>query len=280
MKEFIVGLFTTASDRLKNPFLSSFLFSWIVINWKPVFVVLFSKLSIEARITAVSNLYGGVWHLLLFPLVCAVFYVLGLPYIMLAIDRLSKHSREGRKEVKYLELKKDLESKEIILKLEYKNEETRAGKRTLQEQFQANEKLTKELATKNHKISELVNTARASDIEVARLSKLLSIHQRIIEKNNEQYSLENEIDKLYDDESFQIAYDVLSSGDTMNPFILISKNLPFKLDSFKTEDLDKVDLYVELKVVKCSDGILDLTRLGHKVINKLNKDFSDKVIRA
>lgn len=41
-------------DRIKNPFYGAFIFSWLVFNWKPVLLLLFSKKSIDIVIADLS----------------------------------------------------------------------------------------------------------------------------------------------------------------------------------------------------------------------------------
>ena len=48
--ELLETFFTIANQRIKSPFLGSFIFSWILINWKPIFYFQFSDEQINIKI--------------------------------------------------------------------------------------------------------------------------------------------------------------------------------------------------------------------------------------
>ena len=47
--ELLETFFTIANQRIKSPFLGSFIFSWILINWKPIFNFPMSKSMLKLR---------------------------------------------------------------------------------------------------------------------------------------------------------------------------------------------------------------------------------------
>lgn len=73
MKDFINSILHTSSERVKNPFISSFTIAWLVINWKPILIIIFSTLTIEERVEFVSTHYLSFKNYFLIPLCVAVF---------------------------------------------------------------------------------------------------------------------------------------------------------------------------------------------------------------
>ena len=55
ISDFIKDLIDNANDRIKHPLISSFIFSWLIINWKIVFQ-LFSNKSPDEKISVIEKL--------------------------------------------------------------------------------------------------------------------------------------------------------------------------------------------------------------------------------
>lgn len=81
MKDLIKTLFTTSSERLKNPFIGTFIFAWIAFNWKPISVLILSDDSIILRLKYIETEYSQISHQIWLPLLFALFYILILPYL-------------------------------------------------------------------------------------------------------------------------------------------------------------------------------------------------------
>ena len=114
MKEIINSILDSTKERLKNPLLGSFVFSWIIFNWKPIFYIIFSKNSIENKIDFVSECYSLINTNFWYPLFFSIFYILIFPYALWAFDKLSTKAIIGRKE-NLLELNiSDIKNKQKI----------------------------------------------------------------------------------------------------------------------------------------------------------------------
>lgn len=61
-------------ERIKNPFLASFSFFWIIWNWKIPFYLFLSDDQIEMKFTVVSKVYASFGNTFLFPFISAVLY--------------------------------------------------------------------------------------------------------------------------------------------------------------------------------------------------------------
>lgn len=159
MKELINTLFDSSKERIKNPFIGAFVFSWIAFNWKAVFILLFSSLSVLERIDEITQNYSSIAFTLWLPLGFAIIYVGILPYIMWLFDWISKRSWRGRKQNLVEQQIFEIRSKQRIAEEESALENIRASYRDkadlnkkievlttqLNERDETNEMLEKEL---------------------------------------------------------------------------------------------------------------------------------------
>jgi len=111
MRDLIKTIFKSTEDRLRNPFIGTFITSWVVFNWKPILYLLFSTEIIRDRITYVSSCYNDVWCYLWLPLIFAILYNSVLPYLSLLFEYLVSFSIKSRNDV-------SLKAKKAILALQ------------------------------------------------------------------------------------------------------------------------------------------------------------------
>lgn len=78
IKEIYLSVKKTSTDRIKSPFYGVFILTWLVFNWEPVAVILFSELKMEQRIGFVNAVYPIK---VLYPLLTALFLAFLLPII-------------------------------------------------------------------------------------------------------------------------------------------------------------------------------------------------------
>ncbi|HHG8599742.1 hypothetical protein [Morganella morganii] len=92
MRDFFANLFKCTSEtmieRVKNPIVGSFIFSWLFFNWKIILILLFSDKEIDDKINSISALIS--YESFIFPLVFAFLYSWLLPAFSLGIDILLK----------------------------------------------------------------------------------------------------------------------------------------------------------------------------------------------
>lgn len=93
--EFFKELNDTAKERLKTPITGAFLFSFLVYNWRPIFLLLFSEASIEDKIVVINHEYCNLWSVI-FPLVFAFVYTIGVPMLTVLIDGLLFSTKKKR----------------------------------------------------------------------------------------------------------------------------------------------------------------------------------------
>lgn len=83
------SLFDGLRDRVKNPFVSAFVIAWLAVNWHRLFLMLMSAKTAETRVNAYSEV--GFWEQILLivlgPATIAIAYILGMPWVVLWINR-------------------------------------------------------------------------------------------------------------------------------------------------------------------------------------------------
>lgn len=276
MKNFILTLFETARDRIKNPFISAFIFSWIAFNWKPIFYLFKSDSKIENTINYIDNNFLEITNQLWLPIAFAIFYVLIIPYLMLLFDWLSKRAIiERKRNIKGLQIF-DLKSKQEL-----------AEQESILENIKAN---YKEKADLNKKIKELQNQILVKDRELTEfqeknneLSQTVGFLESMSNKKpdtplteDEKESLTNEYIDFRDSDSFQY-FDVIGTG------ISEKNKIPSRLDRLIIEKYIYGDLITEIRDNEMKEVRHEFTRKGKffwkEYITRLRLDSSKKYLK-
>ncbi len=167
--ESLKNLFTPVYDRVKSPFYSTFLVSWILVNWK-IFFVLFSDDKTFDGYNKLNylKLQISIIHidtLLLIPIFFTILYIYFLPQIDIIIFRYSATNQAKKLEDKYRITKQYTVSGEkfIDLLLNYKKQKEVLSKLDDDIKFKESEWMAKE---KMH--TELLNKVANLEINLQR----------------------------------------------------------------------------------------------------------------
>ena len=145
LKEIFSSLLDSTKERLKNPILGAFVFSWLAINWRIVLILLFSSKTVEQRISYIEENFINIWFYFWIPLFISIFYIAILPYLMLGLDLLLKKVILNRRTVSKDHRIKELQNRQDIAKEQSKLEKIVAGTAELSEVNRENENLKKQL---------------------------------------------------------------------------------------------------------------------------------------
>jgi|GEM_PF-3039794 len=83
LSDYKKSLTSILEDRISSPFYGSFLFSWMIWNWKIIYLTLFvSQTSIApyTKIEYIEKQYLNAPHLIIYPFLSAIFLILAMPY--------------------------------------------------------------------------------------------------------------------------------------------------------------------------------------------------------
>jgi len=156
--DFIKSLLESSKERLKNPWLSSFIISWAVFNWKPISYFIYSDKSIEKILEGIPNYISDSYYWFfgfVGPLIVSLFYVLILPRIMIKFDFWLKSPVKTRKDNVIQQLKDDIIGKQKLATEEVELENIRAKYKDKADLNIQIEKLGSDLKSKHVLIEEL-----------------------------------------------------------------------------------------------------------------------------
>ena len=160
MKELIKTIFTTSTERIKNPLIGTFVIAWIAFNWRPIAVFLFSEATIDIKIEVINTTYISIWNQLLFPIFISLIYTLLIPYLMLVFDFIVAFAISSRKAIKTKQIEKDLQSDIRVSTLKKNLEEANNKDINYSELSQTIENLVKTSSLQNFVINLLITGDR------------------------------------------------------------------------------------------------------------------------
>lgn len=124
--ELIKELMNSAKERAKTPIAGSFVLAFLLYNWRPLFLLMFSDASMEDRIALIDKDYCNTWAIVI-PFISAALYVGLVQYIMLVFDYATTYAYNNRKVNKYSRQQHDLRAYRQVLKEQRQNEDIRSG---------------------------------------------------------------------------------------------------------------------------------------------------------
>ncbi|UOB18671.1 coiled-coil domain-containing protein [Abyssalbus ytuae] len=200
MREILNTFLDTTRERIKNPFIGAFIFSFVAFNWKPIFIILFASKTIQEKIKIVESEYTGLLYNLWLPILFALFYVLILPYIMWLFDRISSKAVVGRKENVVEQQLFDLRSKQRLAEQESRLEDIRASFRETADLNKKIDVLSTQIEERDKTIEVLQNELETAQDDQSRLQNFLR-HQNdnsLTEKQKEDFAKKYESFKTSD----------------------------------------------------------------------------------
>ena len=118
MEDIIKETTQTIKDRIKNPFVISFMIAFFVFNWKGFAYFFYSDEIITNRIIN-STAYSNFGTILFYPIIIALIYVIVLPFFTMWLDKKLMQLLEKRK----IEIQHSIEQHRIKI-IKYENIDT------------------------------------------------------------------------------------------------------------------------------------------------------------
>lgn len=261
IKEFI----ESSRERIKTPITGSFLLAFLLYNWRPLLLLMFSDAMMEDKIVVINNEYC-TWDAIILPLLISVFYVAGVQYIMLWFDKLTTSAHKGRQVNRYNRQIHDLTAYRKVLEEQRTNENIRSGN---MERGQLNDQI-ENLKKENEALNlEKQSEQRKYENELDELSKTLNEAADDIDKYSKAASL-NEKKNAYLLKNTTI-YNALSmlSIQQANDFIAFADFYVYGHTDKVTINGNHEDLFVDLNLIKYTNNDYHLTELGEKVYKYL-----------
>jgi len=114
-KEIIPSIKSHLSDRLSNPILGTFSFSWIFFNWKVVLFLFLSKDNIENKISVIESNYSNIETFIVYPVIFTIVYLLFIPWLLLGVQILQETANGKRRKAKTISDTNDIIDKTKLL---------------------------------------------------------------------------------------------------------------------------------------------------------------------
>jgi hypothetical protein len=240
MRELINTFLDTTKERIKNPFIGAFIFSFIAFNWKPIFIIVFASKSIQEKINLVETKYTGLIYNLWLPIIFAIFYVLVLPYVMWFFDNISSKAVEGRKKNIVKQQLFDLKSKQELAEQESKLEDIRASYRETAD-------LNQKIEILKNQINERDNTIEIIQVELETAQNDQKRLQNFLVKQNDSSLSESQnIEFLNKFEVFKKS-DLYVFFEDVGSSISRIQSVPNHLDNLVIEKFIHTDIIKEVR---------------------------------
>lgn len=216
--KFLETFFSNIRQRIKSPFFGSFIFSWIIINWKPISYFIYSKDKMLHKIIVIESSYENLGNALWRPLFLSLFYVIISPYVNQVINKLiSTAAKNKRNEEHKIKMDQIDNAHELAIK-EKELENILSGNRDIsqlnekiQSLNQENLNLKDTLQNKDKIIGDYGEQLNSVNLELQRANKNLQFEKNL-KKDNEL----NE--KKLNDE-----YEEFSKSKVFEDFITVSE---------------------------------------------------------
>lgn len=244
-------------ERMKNPFMGSFILAFVAFNWKALFYILFSQKDVESKLTLV-DCYTNCNSLIVYPLALALIYVIILPYIGAAFEWVTVRANILRENNAHQKRRRSLEYELDIARETRELNEIRTGNRQSEELQEEIENLKSALQSKD---AEIVTYSE-------RVDKVAQERQEAIEKMNEDLKKLESEKKSVEEKMIQmnLVDDELKSTNRQLSIDLSKKEKELQGIYREREDLQKRIKELESSNENIPDSLVQLVKM--KMIEK------------
>ncbi|UWP91639.1 hypothetical protein K3X13_11300 [Aliiroseovarius crassostreae] len=248
MGDVLKDLMDAANNRIRSPFLGSILFVFLVVNWRPLFNLLFGETEVLVRLAHFDNVTTWV-TLYLVPIVGGIFFAILSPWLNLVGAWVAKRP---------LALHRDLQHSEEVARQVFALEQSAKLDKAKAKQIEAKAKREEEEQNRQIEAAERLKRASETGDEV--------LEERLRgEIQKEEYSPKVGLDRLTEMEKLLIKYVGENDGETPSIYKFSDDDEVFKLASAFTPNLSRQRLRV--------DGGNALNKLTQSaLLNRLGND--------
>lgn len=270
IKEFCSSIFQSSSERMKSPIIGTYVLSFIIVNWRPFVVLIFSNSTIENRVKLIDATWcnsKAMW----IPGIITAIYIFIIPYAHLLIDKFLSWYR------KY-EVVKEHEARKTLLinqaseaALERQVADAKAGTSEIND---LQEKV-KVLTTQNQILSsqsttQIENhnrTLEENKNQIRQLNEELTSKTKELEKYSSRHMIEAP-------EEVRSYYNKLNWTDRSNYMKFVDFYIHKSINRTSAEVDDNISKYLEYGFIKKGNSSYELTLLG-KLIYQYCVDNDD-----
>jgi hypothetical protein len=284
IKVFFNNIFESYSERIKNPFIGSFILSFIFFNWRPFVFFIFSDWPVHCKIERIEELYfkeKNIWY----PVIIALLYITVLPYVNLFFDFiLSYYSKANFKRKNSTSLA-ELTQKTEEAKKEREIADAKAGTSEINNLQVKIHLLQQEINDLNDQYK--ADSQRWSERSSLAINKESDLNKSIDNLINENSRLKNTIDEILDNkkQKDEKDYERLQDPDVVElAFITLKKTTVLERKALITlfgngqenktylpSNLEVVFLnrLTDLGLVKNTNDMIEITTLGKLILTMI-----------
>lgn len=194
MEKLLDSISGFVDEKLKNPFINTFLISWLAFNWRPIMFFIFSKETAETRIWFITTNYSNLKTILVYPVLWTIAILVIIPLLLLGVEYILSFITKYRRDLQKADKIKDIARQGKIAEEKNKTDElvlaaSKVGNVNLYI-AELNEKIAlyeKELSDERTKNLELV---KSHQIEIQHLENIKETQaNRIKDFSEMQYTL-------------------------------------------------------------------------------------------
>lgn len=235
----------SSEERIKNPFIGSFIISFLALNWQAILIIFFSRKIVERRVEIVESDYNSISTYLILPLIIAVFYVAVLPYIMWFFDKIGHFALKGRKDSFLQQRLIDIKGQQSLAEEEVKLENLRAD-------YKEKSDLNRKITNLSNELIEKDDIIESLDTENSELKNRLSDTNAHLKSNTEKYAILLEKKGEIEKEEKRIYQEYHRYDDSfMDEFVKDMTEL-LKHNEYPKDQVNEVDLvmYFEEELIR------------------------------
>lgn len=201
MNEFTKAITESFTERVKLPFVRTFIFYWIIFNWKAVAYFFYSKDSIYKTLDYIeSSEYTNIYINFICPFGASLVFYLGFPWVQVFLYGSLKEVQEKRKNQLQSAKISNLQRDKDRAQLEREIEDEKSGKKTIEElrlninKLELEKQEIQEIVLKIEAEKKLLlQTEKKNDKEISLLNNSYQTLKNDIENRRNEISTKNKI---------------------------------------------------------------------------------------
>lgn len=249
--DLIKSIVDSSKERMKSPIAGAYFLAFIFYNWRPILFLLFSEAKIEDKIISINQKYC-CWGAILWPITISIIFTVGIPYLMMLIDKVVSHAKIKRKENLYvdketeLDLKLGLVTKELVLQAKMSSNKEK-------------EDLLLDIETLNREILQLKETIKIDKNNFQNQTD--EFNKKMMLLSNKNRSLNFNLDEINQ-------FEKTASGFKARELKTISK-LPYDINGIM--NLDSLEEDIKHKLLE--KNIISIINMDHFSFTKFGLEF-------
>jgi len=286
---FFQSVYDSYRDRIKSPFVGSFVLSFLIFNWQVFAILFYSEWPLHCRIEWIEEHFykeSNVWY----PVLIALFYILILPYINLFFDWILSIYSNQKLIKKNAARVSDLKTQKAEAKLLREIADEQAGTSeilNLQVKINSQQKEINDLTNQYKEDSDRWKERSSTSHEIEQ-----ELNSKVDELSKENRVLKSRINELaqYKAQKDEQDYKNLSDPDIVNLALkALKKTTLSEREAFMSLfgkgqasntylplnfDESLLSRLIDLGLVQLNNDVIEITTLGKFILALIQSDIS------